>query len=302
MSELKFISNNKIKMTAAALLELNYPELISKKYDCDFFIEVDGKTFFACGGDTFALMEFLQSVVRWIYRTDDLYYHAIETEDNPMISFIREEDGLYSIHSPWQEFECKEHFTLDQLKAVLDLAGIQLAADENETVIKKEDYRYSVEIEKTKEYYQTHIRCGCSPCRNFYRQIKNTLPKVADWLNDFGVDIERPDETMWWQNDDNTISYSACYTVSGEVLQYGKYEFDFYDNLFVSASITDPHDIGGYFPNEQKEEYFGIIFEDIVLPWALDEPLPEENNAKKTMKQIVQKPQSLLNKIKSWFQ
>lgn len=297
MSTIKFISNNKIKITLDELLELKYPELIAEKYDCDFCIEIDGKTFFNCDGNTFALMEFLQGAVGWIYKKDSFFYNSIETEDNPLISFVKEDDGLYSVRSPWQKFECNEHFTFDELKTVLDLADIKLSDDKKDFIMEENGYKFLVDIEKTKEYYKTHTLCDCSACRNFYLQINDILPSVSMWLKNFGVDITRPDETSWIQNDDDTISYDACYTVCGKILENGKNEFDFNDNVFTSAVVTNPDDVLGYFPNEQQGDYFGIIFYNINLPWNLNESLPED----KAPGQIKQRLQSMIDKAKARY-
>ena len=57
------------------------------------------------------------------------------------------------------------------------------------TKIEKDEYVFSVDVEKTQEYYRTHSICDCAYCRNYYAQIKNKLPKLNDFLSEFGVDI-----------------------------------------------------------------------------------------------------------------
>lgn len=64
------------------------------------------------------------------------------------------------------------------------------------SIIKINDYIFSVDIEKTKNYYKTHSLCDCVECCNYYVQIKDKFPKLNDFLNRFGVDISRPDEIM----------------------------------------------------------------------------------------------------------
>ncbi|MBQ6570186.1 MAG: hypothetical protein IJL87_08000 [Clostridia bacterium] len=124
MSKIDFLSNKKTKITKKQLLKLDYPELISEKYNCDFLIKINGKPFFDCSN--FAIMEFLKSVIIWADRKDDLLFSSIETDDNPLISFIKEDDGLYSICSPWQLFECREQFSFEQLLSVVKSANIEL--------------------------------------------------------------------------------------------------------------------------------------------------------------------------------
>ena len=131
MNKIEFISNANLTLSAVQLLEMDYPEMISEKYSYDFSIRINGNTFFDCGDNSFTLIEFLQAVVRWAYRKEDLLYYSIETDDNPLISFVREDDGLYSIHSPWQLFKCNEHFSFEQLISVLDLVNVELKDNGN---------------------------------------------------------------------------------------------------------------------------------------------------------------------------
>ena len=47
--------------------------------------------------------------------------------------------------------------------------------------IEKDDWKFSVDIEKTKEYYRTHSICECADCRNFYAQAEEKLPKLKEF-------------------------------------------------------------------------------------------------------------------------
>ncbi len=139
------------------------------------------------------------------------------------------------------------------------------------TTIQKDEYVFSVDVEKTREYYKTHSICDCVCCRNYYAQIKNKLPKLNAFLSEFGVDISKPDEIMSVEMD-NYIDYiNVDYTVCGKVKATGKYEIDIYDDLFLSVVITN----GFASPNEQNGEYFTISVMQITLPWVLDEPFPK---------------------------
>jgi hypothetical protein len=249
MNKIEFISNNKIKITALQLLELEYPDIISQKYCCDFSIRINDRLFFNCGDDSFTLMEFLQAVARWAYRKDNLFYNSIETEDNPLISFAKEEDGLYSIHSPWQLFECKEHFNFEQLLCVLDLAKIKLNTLDNEMCIEKDGYRFLVDIERTKEYYKAQELCECIGCRNYYAQVKKQLPQTSSFLSEFGVDIERPDEIGWYDTDERIEYISADFTVCGKMLKNSDFIKNVDDNQNVRMTIY----------NETLKDIFQIL-------------------------------------------
>lgn len=136
--------------------------------------------------------------------------------------------------------------------------------------IKKDDYIFSVDIEKTKKYYRTHSLCECVCCRNYYTQIKERLPKLTAFLNDFGVDISKPDEICSVEME-NSIDYlSVDYTVCGNIVKPSEYEIDIYDDLFLSIVVTDRF----VSPNEQTGPYFTFSVMPINLPWVLDEPFP----------------------------
>lgn len=137
--------------------------------------------------------------------------------------------------------------------------------------IKKNEYVFSVDTEQTEKYYETHSLCDCVCCRNYYAQIKSKLPKLNDFLSEFGVDISKPDEIMSVEMD-NYIDYiNVDYTVCGSIESMGQYEIDLYDNLFLSIVIAD----GFASPNEQTGKYFTISVMNIELPWVLDEPFPK---------------------------
>ena len=139
------------------------------------------------------------------------------------------------------------------------------------TTIKIDEYTFSVDIEKTREYYKTHSLCDCASCRNFYAQARGKLPKLDEFLTQFGVDISHPDEILSVETEDGIDYISADYTVCGRVEEMGKYEIDLHDEQFLSVIVTD----GFTSPNEQTGEYFTLSVNNISLPWGLDESIPE---------------------------
>ena len=149
------------------------------------------------------------------------------------------------------------------------------------TTIKKDEYIFEVDIEKTIEYYKTHSLCECECCENFYAQIKGKFPKLESFLADFGVEITKPDECMSVELD-NTIEYIGIdYTVCGKIANMGQYEIDIQDNLFFNIVITD----GFSSPNEQTGDYFTIsVSNTFELPWVLDKPFPTTTQFKPTGK------------------
>jgi len=86
-----------------------YPEMI--EVVGDFTIKINDKIFFS--EPYFPVMEFIRTLERWD-KTNNMIYNCIETEDNPLISFITSKNG-WKIKSPWQLFECNDFFTQKEL-------------------------------------------------------------------------------------------------------------------------------------------------------------------------------------------
>ena len=142
------------------------------------------------------------------------------------------------------------------------------------SIIKKEDYVFDVDIEKTKEYYSSKTLCECDECRNFYRQSDTAFPKLKNFLLDFGIDIARPEEICSTYNKGMVDYHAVSYTAVGECIQCGEYEFDIEDGgLFLNLVINK----NPVYPNEQEDrQCFEIVIYNIRLPWVLDTPHEEE--------------------------
>ena len=138
-------------------------------------------------------------------------------------------------------------------------------------LIKKEDYTMDVDVEKTKEYYHQNSLCDCSSCRNFYAQAKEKLRTLDEFLREFGVCVERPDEIGCVELEDMEHYIEVSYTVCGKILEYNKFEIDLNDADSVLNIVIDDR----YVPSEQKDEYFVITVYNILLPWVLDESFPQ---------------------------
>ena len=99
-----------------------YPELT--EYEFDFSIVINGKLFFK--EPNFPVFEFLYFVNDWKGMTNCSFeYFSFETEDNPLISFIFE-NNFWSIRSPWQLFKCQTKFTKQQLTEALNKLETQI--------------------------------------------------------------------------------------------------------------------------------------------------------------------------------
>ena len=142
-------------------------------------------------------------------------------------------------------------------------------------IIEKEDYIFDVDIEKTKEYYATRTLCDCDECQNYYRQVEHTLPKLKNFLLDFGIDIARPDEICSFFHSGNVVYCAIAYTAVGECIKCGEHEIDMEDGgLFLNLVINK----NPVYPNEQGDrQCFEIEVRNVDLPWVLEAPHKDEN-------------------------
>lgn len=110
--------------------------------------------------------------------------------------------------------------------------------------------------------------CDCASCRNYSKAIQS-VPAVTDFLNLFGINVNRPEECMEIDTDfkTKTISYSVWYSVIGKTEQSIKIQL----SADATAEILPP-DIGFPPNNELNGNYFWISL-DIRLPWELDEDI-----------------------------
>jgi len=86
-----------------------YPEII--EVVGDFEINVNGETFFS--QPYFPIIEFIRALDKW-KETENIVYNCLETDDNPLISFIST-NKAWTIKSSWQLFECKVIFSKGEL-------------------------------------------------------------------------------------------------------------------------------------------------------------------------------------------
>lgn len=66
----------------------------------------------------------------------------------------------------------------------------------------------TVDKVKTTHYYEElsiDSLCDCDYCRLYYSKSKAVYPELTDWLMQYGIDIEKPYETMWLDPDEKGI-------------------------------------------------------------------------------------------------
>lgn len=72
----------------------------------------------------------------------------------------------------------------------------------------------NVNVPQTKEFYHSIAEtslCDCSYCRSYRMQIRAAFPEVTEYLDTFGIDIEKPFETSPLEPDENgMLEYCCC--------------------------------------------------------------------------------------------
>ncbi len=121
-------------------------------------------------------------------------------------------------------------------------------------------------ITKTKEYYEVlspNDLCECDYCKNYVKQIKESYPLLAEYLQNLGVDIEKPFETApGGPEADGYIKYFfAQYIILGDSEGFCEVTID-----SVEVSIADSHPA-----TDIEEEHFVVEIGLTRLKWVMDE-------------------------------
>lgn len=88
-----------------------YPEVLW--YSGILTILIDDKVFFS--DEYFNIFEFLISYRKWNpSEREDMYYHCLDTMQNPLLSFIFVDNG-WKVTSPWQKFESKDVYSYEEI-------------------------------------------------------------------------------------------------------------------------------------------------------------------------------------------
>ena len=122
----------------------------------------------------------------------------------------------------------------------------------------------AINVEQTKKYYKDIKQedlCDCNYCKNYYLQVKDAYPKVAEFLDSIGIDIEKPFETSPLEPDEHgMLEYCICqYIVIGSAPSELSKEIE-----NVKIDISDSHP-----STDLIQEHFVIDIYPICLKWIL---------------------------------
>ena len=135
-------------------------------------------------------------------------------------------------------------------------------------ILELKDWVFDVDIAMNMECSSSQAadHCLCGYCRNYYTAVDSAYPHLRPFLQQFGLNIEGPDELSPFEP---TI-YEATYLVNGMVLQKGTQPL-YLDNTPLYIQSQDESDL----ETERKAPYFTVVFGLMELPWFLDEPMDQ---------------------------
>lgn len=126
-------------------------------------------------------------------------------------------------------------------------------------ILKVADWRFQVDKETTREKTTKNAfdHCECAYCKNYYETVSIAHPKIAPFLEEFGVNIAGPSELMPFE----PTLLLGCYRVQGEILQWGKTEL-YLDGVSIA-------------PEMSEEGTFLLWVGELELPWLQQEPVED---------------------------
>ena len=118
-----------------------------------------------------------------------------------------------------------------------------------------------IDLQRNLQYYNSEqsIPCDCDICKNYYSKVKAKYPQITEYLSSLNVDILRPFELVWFENEkQNQIEYIGC-----QYIVFGKCENSFQKQIgdVVFEINTDHH------PDTKniQGEHFILDFGKIIL-------------------------------------
>ena len=117
-------------------------------------------------------------------------------------------------------------------------------------------------VEKTRAHYEDfdeEDRCPCAYCRTYEREIARAYPALAKTLEEMGIDIKKPFETMPLEPDAHGIEYiGAQYIVFGEETGFERTRVG---DVVIDLAATHP-------TTDLEEAHFVIEVGPVHLPWT----------------------------------
>lgn len=137
-----------------------------------------------------------------------------------------------------------------------------------------QDWVLKIDVEKTKEYYDSitvEEGCDCDYCKNYIKNCKTFSQEVLDFYTMLGIDPQKEGEFMEFETDTDEHLYMGFYHLVGEIIKKpSKKKWDDLNIIRVDNmkfTFTDELDL---VPEDFPKPVIQLEFE-VVLPWLLEE-------------------------------
>ena len=125
-----------------------------------------------------------------------------------------------------------------------------------------------MDIKKTRQYYNQLTDkdiCDCAYCRNYVKEIRSSYAELTGYLDQLGIDIEKPFEAIPIDPVNGIMIYSGVQYVAMGAAD------DFKDTAIgdVRVFITDSHPM-----TDIQEDHFVIEISPIYLKWNGEQLFP----------------------------
>ena len=135
-------------------------------------------------------------------------------------------------------------------------------------ILSIDDWIFDVDMATTMAYSAKEAaeHCDCAYCRNFYAAVDDIYPQLRQFLAQFGLDLEAPEELMPFE----PTLYLACYAAEGRIVKRGQ------PLIMVDGVKVMPESAQDAMINSGLHApYFVLSVGPMTLPWVLNEPMEE---------------------------
>lgn len=138
-----------------------------------------------------------------------------------------------------------------------------------------QDWILKIDVEKTKEYYDSitvEDGCDCDYCKNYIKACETFSKEVTDFYTMLGIEPRKEGEFMEFETDTDKHLYMGFYHLVGEIVKRPNKGADKWDdaNIIkignVKFTFTDKLDL---VPDNFPKPVIQLGFE-VMLPWLLE--------------------------------
>ena len=144
---------------------------------------------------------------------------------------------------------------------------LRLKGDNMNTKLELFGWKFSFDKNITQNYYENYSDlCKCESCQNFYKNINAVSDVIRNFIEQFGIDINKPIEleSIIADKSKDIVEYTVYYAVNGNATSLIS------NDILFGESIVQiiPDEIS---PNTYiSKPYFVFAISNLWLPWTTD--------------------------------